>query len=318
MQYRSFSDLSRDILTGICRLPRDLDLIVGIPRSGLMAASILSLHRNLRFCDVNGFIDNKKLATGSTRSASNAVVFPHSAKNVLVLDDSVWSGAAINKARTELNKFCGQIKFTYAAVYATKQSRNLVDHYFCELPTPRFFEWNLFHRHELNSFCVDIDGVLCHDPSTEENDDGARYIDFLHSARPLARPTQKIGHLVTSRLEKYRPATEAWLRREGVIYDTLHMLDLPNAQERRRLGRHASFKASIYASIGDSVLFIESESSQATEIAKRSGKPVLDFGEQRMILPGLGLPLVMTNAMKARRKVEKLISKALTGRAASG
>ena len=48
---------------------------------------------------------------------------------------------------------------------------------------------------------MDIDGVLCADPTPEENDDGEKYRHFLLNAPPLFIPKVTIGTLVTSRLE---------------------------------------------------------------------------------------------------------------------
>lgn len=72
---------------------------------------------------------------------------------------------------------------------------------------PRVFEWNVLHHPVLNDACVDIDGVLCRDPTPAENDDGRKYREFLSTVEPTIVPGQRIGHLVTSRLEQYRPKT---------------------------------------------------------------------------------------------------------------
>ena len=45
------------------------------------------------------------------------------------------------------------------------------------------------HHSFLNDSCLDIDGVLCRDPSPEENDDGPRYEKFLTETNPLVIPT---------------------------------------------------------------------------------------------------------------------------------
>mgnify|MGYP006922448723 CR=1 FL=1 len=41
------------------------------------------------------------------------------------------------------------------------------------------------HHRYMKEACVDIDGVLCMDPLPKENDDGARYIDFIRNATIL-------------------------------------------------------------------------------------------------------------------------------------
>ncbi len=55
------------------------------------------------------------------------------------------------------------------------------------------------------------------------------------------------------------------------------MLDLPDAATRRKLGMHAVFKADVYRSLTEAHLYVESESEQALEIHRRTGKPVVDF-----------------------------------------
>ena len=121
---------------------------------------------------------------------------------------------------------------------------------------------------------LDIDGVLCENPTPEENDDGEKYIEFLRNARPKYVPTKKIGYLITSRLEKYRAETEYWLKKHGVEYDQLIMCPYQTAEERRRRGNHAIIKAIVYSQLPGTVLFVESERWQAIEIARRTFKPV--------------------------------------------
>jgi uncharacterized HAD superfamily protein len=146
------------------------------------------------------------------------------------------------------------------------------------------------HHKFLAQCCVDIDGVLCLDPTEAENDDGPAYEKFLSEALPLFGPTRKIGWLVTSRLEKYRALTEAWLAKHGIQYDKLIMLDLPSKAERQRLGVHGSFKADFYRK-SDAILFIESEHQQALKIAELSGKPVLCVETHLVTYPdALSLP----------------------------
>lgn len=316
MIYKSIADLSRDIAAGHATLPRGVDLIVGVPRSGLLAASILALYANCKVTDVHSFCTNAPLATGRTRKDGTA---EHSmgylqtawdAKSIVVIDDSAWTGKSLNDARTMIETSGYKGKATYGAVYTSPTSSPL-DFHFASTGFPRIFEWNLFHRDEAEHYCVDIDGVLCLDPSAEQNDDGPKYIDFLQAARPLAATSYRIGHLVTSRLEKYRPQTEQWLRDFGVKYGELHMLDLPSAEERRRLGAHGSHKAKVYRKLKDAVLFIESESEQAIEIARLSGKPVLDYGQHVLRTPSslASLPRVLEKksrgfAGRVKRKVK--------------
>ncbi|MFD2137622.1 hypothetical protein ACFSLT_24910 [Novosphingobium resinovorum] len=130
-------------------------------------------------------------------------------------------------------------RITFAAVYGVPGKSGGADFVFETVPEPRVFEWNVLHHPIVSRSCFDIDGVLCVDPTERENDDGARYLNFLASAVPLHRPRREIAMLVTSRLEKYRAPTEDWLDRHGVRYGQLRMLDLPDAAARRACGHTA-------------------------------------------------------------------------------
>lgn len=284
MKYRSLSDLSGLITGNLHLIPRDIDLVVGIPRSGILPAITISLLLNLRYADLDSFLEGRLSGVGSTKRHEGLIHNFREARHVLVIDDSLNRGNAMQEARERLRHLAGDTKFTFAVVYVVPDGRNEVDFAFEELPMPRMFEWNFMHHVYLQHACVDIDGVLCVDPDETENDDGPNYLRFLAGVSPLYRPTQRIGCLVTSRLEKYRAETEAWLERHGVQYDKLVMLDLPTASERRRLGLHGQFKGEVYRD-SKAVLFIESDHDQAIEIAKVSGKPVLSIERQQIVNP---------------------------------
>ena len=274
MNYRSLDDLNTTILRGMGLLPEDIDLIVGIPRSGLLAANLLSLGLNAPMADLEGFCEGRILSAGRTRRVRQLDRPPAAVRHALVIDDSISSGQSMRAARERVEAAGLAAKVTFAAVYGDRRHHPEVDFVFETVTQPRFFQWNILHHDILRHSCVDIDGVLCHDPTEAQNDDGENYAAFLDRAVPLFRPTMPIGRLVTSRLERYRGQTEAWLARQDIQYDELVMLDLPDAETRRRLGAHGSFKADVFRR-SDALLFIESEHHQAEQIAAASGKPVL-------------------------------------------
>lgn len=284
MHYRSVADMSDTITRQLRKLPPDIDLVVGVPRSGLLAGSMISLALNLPLADLEGFAAGRLLATGHTRRRSDDGQRA-APRKILVVDDSINSGGSMVQARKALIETGVEAELVFCAVYGLKNHHPEVDVVLETVPYPRMFQWNAMHHSYLADACFDIDGVLCCDPTAEENDDGDRYRAFLTCARAFLRPSKPVGHLVTSRLEKYRPETEAWLAAEGIEYGKLWMLDLPDAAARRKAGAHGAFKARVYASLPDAALFIESEERQAVEIARASGKPVLSIESQTMIYP---------------------------------
>ena len=304
MNYRSIADLSHTIRENLHKIPRDIDLIVGVPRSGILPANIIALSSNLKITDLAGYIANTTLLSGQTRKSLFAEVLkPTDAKHVLVVDDSIDSGCSLKSTQTKIAELRRKQKITYCVIYSTKQSTHQPDIFFEVVPAPRIFEWNVMHRPALAQCCLDIDGLLCLDPTDAENDDGPAYINFLRNVPSLVVPSHKIGHLVTSRLEKYRNETELWLEKHGFVYGQLHMLDLPDAKTRRHLGCHASFKASIFRRLADTELFIESEASQAIDIANIAGKPVLCSRTQKIYYPGASYALVERKTYTFVRRV---------------
>jgi uncharacterized HAD superfamily protein/hypoxanthine phosphoribosyltransferase len=286
MNYRSIADLNATLLANMHRLPAPPDLIVGVPRSGLLAANLLALAANLPLTDIDSYVEGRVYGTGSTKQPAGRPRAPGARRRVLVLDDSINSGAAMSEARAKVAAAGSDDEVTFAAVYGSDREHPEADLVFEWVPLPRMFQWNVMHHKFLAQACVDIDGVLCLDPVEEENDDGPAYLAFLREAKPLYGPTRRIGTLVTSRLEKYRAETEAWLAANGIAYDELVMLDLPDKATRQRLGVHGSFKAEHYRK-SDAIIFIESEARQAEHIARLSGKPVLCLETHRLVTPEL-------------------------------
>lgn len=279
MNYRNINDLNEIILKRLYILPRDFDLIVGIPRSGMFPANLLALYLNRPVTDLDSFRNGHIYKAGERGQFFDITQF----KKILVVDDSISSGSALNKCKEQLKELEGDFDIQYCVIYAIPAKTDMVDYYFESVPLPRYFQWNILNHTILRKACFDIDGVLCVDPTPEENDDGERYRQFLLNARPLFIPGSPIGTLVTSRLEKYRFETEAWLQKNGVKYDKLVMLDLPNKEARQRTNCHASFKAKEYKSSIDYMLFVESNLSQALEINSLAKKPVLCTENFQMI-----------------------------------
>ena len=269
MNYRTYADMALHIKQILPKIS-DADLIVGIPRSGMVPAYMIGAFLNRYVCSLDEFV------SGIVYSKGMRSVRERTVKKVLVVDDSVNDGLAMRRAKERLQGKEKEFELVYMAVYAVEKATSLVDVYADICPQPRFFQWNyMYHPGLLPQACLDIDGVLCVDPTAEENDDGEKYRQFILNARPLFVPNDKVKALVTSRLEKYRSETERWLAENGVKYEKLYMLDLPSREERIHRGAHASFKAEIYKKLKDAHLFIESNPLQAAEIHRLSGKPVI-------------------------------------------
>ncbi len=269
IHFRGFNQMAYCIRSNLHKLPENIDLIVGVPRSGIIPAYMTALFLNKPVCSLNEFLHGIPPAHGNRPQKKASI------RRVLVVDDSVYSGSALKKTKEALQPLAGKYEFIYLCIYSSDQANPKPDIFFENVPVPRLFQWNYLNHGIAERACFDIDGVLCFDPTEEENDDGEKYRRFILNARPLYIPNYKIRALVTSRLEKYRPETESWLKKNGVKYDKLYMLDLASKEERMKLGCHADFKAKIYKKLDDCILFVESNPKQAGRIAEISGKPAI-------------------------------------------
>jgi uncharacterized HAD superfamily protein/hypoxanthine phosphoribosyltransferase len=308
MNYRNIRDLNNIILKRLDIIPRDFDLIVGVPRSGMLPANLLSLYLNRPYTDIHSFMNGHIYKAGARGQFFDIKQF----KKILVVDDSVASGAALQECKENLKHLSSEFDIKYCAVYVIPGKEKTVDYFFETVPLPRYFQWNILNHTSLEKACFDIDGVLCADPLPEQNDDGEKYIDFILNASPLFIPGSKIGTIVTSRLEKYRTQTETWLKANNVKYNDLVMLDLPDMAARQKANNHGGHKAKAYMA-KPYVLFVESELNQAIQINKIAKKPVLCTANFEMIFDsesilynlksGKHLPFLRKYALKVRNKI---------------
>ena len=278
MMYRSYEDLSDCIRRNVWKVPGDVDLIVGIPRSGMIPALMIAELLNKRCADLDTFIDGKIMASGGR----SRLMRSGDIKKVLILDDTVFFGRALRKAKAKLEPISGNYELIYATIYAEgKHAKEMVDIYFEEIYRPGetvwLYEWNILHHYEKKTkFAMwDIDGLLCKDPPDDREIES--YEKYLPNAIPMIIPTTHVGALVTYRLEKYRDVTEKWLEKHGVDYGELKMFDAPDRDTRNQTLSPSKYKAMLYAEATWATLFIESEVRQAERIHKYSGKPVFCY-----------------------------------------
>ncbi len=288
--FKSYEDLISDIRKNIGKVQGfGFDLIVGIPRSGMIPAYIISAYLNIDCTDVDSLVENRPLQKGITRNTKGSLVYPAEAKQILLVDDSIYSGNAFELAKSKIPaELAAKIKTL--AVYTSDLSKKLVDNYFEYIDGTKIFEWGIFHNNIISKTCIDIDGVLCRDPLPEENDDGEKYLNFIRNAEPLFLPTGKAYALVSNRLEKYRYETETWLKKHGIKYKRLVLLNLASKEERLKIDPGIEHKGKFLKN-SDAIFFLESAYNQSISIAKVSGKPVYCVDRNKFINPGIAASL---------------------------
>ena len=255
--YAGYSDLARDIRTLAAKLPEGCDGVAGVPNSGLLPAKLLAEAYGAPLYEISDV--------------------PDTVQRLVVVEDATqfvgfkaeYSGLAKSRA------------VVWTGVYACGAALSTLDAYAVEAPKPRVFAWNL-HKHPryTRTFMFDIDGIVCRDPVGDEYSEPA-YSRFIQLATPLLPPMSRQGTLtgekpamgtfVTGRKERYRAATEEWLRQHIGSWQGLIMR--PDDAERGTEAI-AEFKADAYKR-SKATLFVESSEVQAQIIHARTHKPVV-------------------------------------------
>lgn len=277
MRFKTINDMTVDIYNSIKRIPNEVDLIVGVPRSGMLAASIISLYLNLPLTDVEAIESGRILKPGNTKQRDHWISKAEEARVILVVEDSVLTGKSIEQIKNRLSKLNFAYNMVYYAVYVTHESAKCVD-LFCSIcDYPRMFEWNCLHHPQLNKVCIDMDGILCEYLPVGKYDDEKYRENFLSSTAYIV-PTFTIGVIITSRHEKYRKETEIWLEKNGIKYSRLLMINHEKYDNKDVVENKGLYMGIEYKKYKEISLFIENDDYQAREISRVSGKGVFCLG----------------------------------------
>lgn len=250
-------------------LPSTITAVAGVSRSGISSALQICELLHLHPFSISMQCELTPLTHGYRFNANR-----RDDGDLLIVDDTVASGRSMK----HLQKSIGRIarpKIWHAVTYASPQASGLVDFYAERLNLPHYLEWNFFNSTHSPATALDFDGVLCRECQADEDDDGPKYLRFLETAEPLYLPRRcPVPLIVTARLEKYRPQTEAWLAKWGVVCRKLVMGPWSTLAERRAHYSAAEHKGQAYKK-SQCLIFVESCPRQAKQIAQESGKRVI-------------------------------------------
>lgn len=268
------SQFQFDILNLIAQIPPDITAIAGVARSGLSAATMLSMYLHLPMVTIRQTMNDVVQTGNGWRLGGTKHVNPRTEK-ILVVDDTVMTGNSLKAIKPLIDREFGNA--VYAAVYVNPKALLKPDIWSVDLPWPHILEWNVFNSILSPSAAMDFDGILCHDCPPGSDDDGVKYLEFIRYTKPLYTPRRcSIPLIVTARIEKYRADTEDWLMRHGIAWHCLVMHPAATLAERRR-DNIAAYKARHYAewaakhrATPGPHIFFESEDHQAREIARLS------------------------------------------------
>jgi len=267
------AQFANDVKAFASKVPNDITAIAGVARSGLSAATMLSMYLHLPLLAIRQTLNDVIEAGNGWRLGGSSHIKPQG--KVLIVDDTCMTG---NSFRQVLPIMRGWNAVT-AAIYCNPAAHLKPDMWHAELKWPHMLEWNIFNSVLSPNMALDFDGVLCHDPSREQDDDGPRYLDFIRNARPLYLPRKApVPLIVTARVERYRAETEDWLRRHGVQWNRLVMHPAATTRERERhsmadyKAQHFGVWAKFHRPRPAPLMFVESDPRQARLIHERTGQ----------------------------------------------
>jgi hypothetical protein len=253
------ADLVKDSLTILKKIPPNISGVAGIPRSGMMPASVLatSLHVPLYTLTHKGL---NQIGCGWRLSDS---VHKDREGPMLVVDDTSMYGGALRMARDFWSKYGEGKEAIFSAVYSSPSKYHkhgpMPDVWAVDLDDPHLLEWCFFNCGYARKTAFDFDGIL-----TVEGTDKPLY-------KPVKYPVELI---VTGRLEKQREYSEKWLARHGINVKKMVMWRGTKEERDESPEKIAEFKAEEFAKSGLR-FFVESEPIQAAHIAKLTRKLVI-------------------------------------------
>jgi orotate phosphoribosyltransferase len=254
-------------------LPRDFDVVVAIPRGGMLIGAIIAQRFGLPLSTPADILNGVKWQ-------SKAIPLETAGKRVLLVDDWAYSGDSI-KSNADFLAGHG-FDVTPATLIVSPNTKHLVAHYHKIILMPALCESELvdYRGAHLINMAMDMDGVICQECPAELNYNIKAYEKWLSTVRPLFIPSWKINTIVSCRLEKYRAVSESWLKENGVKYEKLYLWDRPEYPSV--YADFALYKAEILKKIKPDIYY-ESSPFEAQIIAKTAGIPVLCWPEKRII-----------------------------------
>ena len=261
--FRTIADLDRTVTDNLHKIPQDIDLIVGIPRSGMLLANIICQYLNRPLQTLPEWLANKKPMTGRFRPPTGTRY-----NKVLIVDDAIGVGKTF---RDLIHQIRGRKeKIITLAAYANEQTQSCCDITLEAYPSQRAWtgwSWNIFH-HRYRKMMWDLDGVISVDAPRAESHRDKHYLNHINNAAVLIAPSFPVD-ICTGRNAELEAETKAWLKKNNIKYHNLYMRP-PELRGQEAVAKHKAehFKRSARE------IFIESCPVQSKRIAELSGKPV--------------------------------------------
>ena len=99
MRFLNHRDMALALIKHRRKLPQRIDLVVGVPRSGMIPATMLATQMNVPLVDADGFLEGRLFRHGSTKRRPDLDQALADERVVLIMDDVIGSGRADSRAQ---------------------------------------------------------------------------------------------------------------------------------------------------------------------------------------------------------------------------
>jgi hypoxanthine phosphoribosyltransferase len=259
--------ISSDIFEWCKKISSDFDIVVAIPRSGMIIGSVIASYFGKPLSTPDMIIEGKQWMSSISTTKHNINLNFYN--TILVVDDSICSGQQMEHNVNLIQSYLPNKKIIKAVLYKSKESSYPIDFFYKEVSSQNLnqYDFSLMHQKLAANIACDLDGILCKDYA------GQNYDDFLRNAIPHRIPTFEIDSIVTARPEEYREITEEWLKKHNVRYKKLYMLPEHNNTDIQKV---LKFKTNILLKEKPD-LYWESNPYLAKECHERTGIRTLCF-----------------------------------------
>jgi hypothetical protein len=229
-------------------LPKDFDCILGVPRNGLLVASVLALKMGKPLSTADDFVRG---IVWTSRGYEK----PSTYKRVLLVEDAVNSARTMKEDIAKLKAYDANLEVKTGCLFPQNpEMQKWVDYYYA-ITHNAPAEWHMHSFFKGRILAVDLDGVLLDEKS----------------GNPLLIPAFPVEAVITARTEADRQKVESWLKSHGVRYNRLIMFE-GNLNERS-VKRISRYKADQLLRIG-AEWFWESEPDLSEAICRIAKIPV--------------------------------------------
>lgn len=244
----------------------DYDVIIGIPRCGLLLASLIALRLGKPLATPDLFVKGEVWNHGNVKRFKKGTI-----RKALVMDDSIHTGKSMKKTIKLLNAYDKNLKIIKAALIITNASKKLINSYYKTISLPRLFEWEILQT-KTGKTAIELNGVIHNKLKGDFTSSPNLYCQLLKKVKPSFIPPFEVDVLFGYGTKNDQDQIENWLKTHNVRYKKLFLYDPSSEPE----SNYTYYKISKILNEGVS-FFYETNFFEARRLHRITKIPVICF-----------------------------------------